>query len=253
MNDQTLYQNPSQKWDKPLVILLHGLHQNTWIMQFLAHYLQKQGFVTHCFRYFSVVQDLNCHAKRLNAWLQGHHDPKTPLYLVGHSLGGLVIRQFLQTYPDWWVKSCVTLGTPHQGSVCARYVYQICPFLIKKAYFNGLDGRLDPPSNQVAFGVIAGNKPSGMGWPFLTYHFWQQNKQQKNQKQSQKRPKTFKQWFSFDLKNMHDGTVLLTESRLDSAQDYLVLPVSHTGLLFDQQAAYQTAFFLRHGRFNPYI
>jgi len=41
--------------------------------------------------------------------------------LVGHSMGGLVSRAYLRRYGEARVARLVTLGTPHRGSVMARF------------------------------------------------------------------------------------------------------------------------------------
>lgn len=208
-------------------ILLHGLHMNTWQLRTLAKQVQTSGFDTHCFGYFSVLQTISQHSHRLHQWLDKHHEPDAPLHLVGHSLGGLVIRDFLANYPKWQVKRCVTLGTPHQGSICASYAKRYARPLVHQAMPNALDGNCPLPPPHIEFGVIAGNKPIGLGLPILSLH----NRKHK-------------------LNAQHDGTVFVSESTLINAQDYLLLPVSHTGLLFDRQVARQTVHFLQHGKFD---
>ena len=47
-----------------------------------------------------------------------------------------------------------------------------------------------------------------------------------------------------------DGTVAVSETRADGLQDHLVLPVTHTGLLFSRSVARQVTSFLRSGSFS---
>lgn len=72
--------------------------------------------------------DNRVHAKRLErealGWLKswrdssGHRDAR--LILVGHSMGGLVSRYFLEVLGGWTeTRSLITLGTPHRGSLDA--------------------------------------------------------------------------------------------------------------------------------------
>ena len=53
------------------------------------------------------------------------------------------------------------------------------------------------------------------------------------------------------LAEPHDGTVAVSETRLDGLADHVELYVSHTGLVFSSRAAELTTQFLRHGRFAP--
>jgi hypothetical protein len=48
----------------------------------------------------------------------------------------------------------------------------------------------------------------------------------------------------------NDGTVLVAETQLPGAADHIVLPVTHTGMLFSGDVAKQSAEFLRNGKFQ---
>ncbi len=214
----------------PLTILIHGLHLNPWYMKPLAKKLENHGLSTYCYGYKSLNHPIAKHSQGLHEYLLTHHDPAKPINLVGHSLGGLVIRHFLVHYPIWQVHRCVTLGTPHQGSQTAHFAHKYLPPLIKQSYTGALDGTCPLPPSDVEFGVIAGHRPVGLGVPLLALYSYQCRHDR--------------------LDRRHDGTVLLSETTLDHATDYLVLPVSHSGLLTDKTVAMQTLHFLQHGQFN---
>ena len=80
---------------KNRVILIHGLHQTAWIMRPLAKRLQAAGFDTHQYSYRSMRDGIKTNSAGLNTWLEKHHQPDQPIDLVGHSLGGLIIRDFV--------------------------------------------------------------------------------------------------------------------------------------------------------------
>jgi alpha-beta hydrolase superfamily lysophospholipase len=48
------------------------------------------------------------------------------LVLVGHSMGGLVIRAYLRRYGGARVRRAITIGSPHEGSVVARTFFGRC-------------------------------------------------------------------------------------------------------------------------------
>jgi hypothetical protein len=48
----------------------------------------------------------------------------------------------------------------------------------------------------------------------------------------------------------HDGTVSVAETQLPGARDHIVMPTSHTGLLFSADVADQAAHFLSNGAFR---
>jgi hypothetical protein len=51
------------------------------------------------------------------------------------------------------------------------------------------------------------------------------------------------------LSSPHDGTVSVAETELPGLTDHCVVPATHTGLLFSEQAAAQAIAFLRGARF----
>ena len=219
-----------QTEDRPFVVLIHGLHQRSWIMGPLAKQLQRRGFATHQHNYYSLRDSIDKHSISLNEWLVKNHDPAIPINLVGHSLGGLVIRDFIIRFPQWKIGRCVTLGTPHKGSTTADYAHKLLPPTIGNAYNEALDGKTAPLKKGISLGVIAGNSPYGLGQMVLNYH-------------KQKSKLTHPHY-------QHDGAVYIYETKLNEAADHLILPVSHTGMLINPVVAEQTAYFLKHGEFK---
>ncbi|ERL55873.1 esterase/lipase family protein [Psychrobacter aquaticus] len=220
---------------KNRVILIHGLHQTAWIMRPLAKRLQAAGFTTHQYGYRSMRDGIKVNSAHLNEWLEQNHHPDEPIDLVGHSLGGLIIRDFVAQYPKWQIGRCVTLGTPHVGSVCADYIWRLTPAIVGRSYIDALDGTVVPLPNHITLGVIAGNRPYGLGQMFLQYH---------NRKQRKSNKPPLKEQLA------HDGTVYIEETKIEAAADHIVMPVSHTGLLVDKQVAAQTCYFLQYGQFE---
>ena len=81
------------------IILLHGLHMHSWVMKPLAYLLEQEGFELALFDYYSVLHSMNRHVEDLARWIDENHADET-LHFVGHSLGGLVLRNFAVAYPD---------------------------------------------------------------------------------------------------------------------------------------------------------
>ena len=50
---------------------------------------------------------------------------------------------------------------------------------------------------------------------------------------------------------LNDGTVAVWETRLPGLAEHLVLPVSHSAMIFSEQVAHLTANFLESGHFDP--
>lgn len=213
---------------RPAVVLIHGLHQNDWVMKPLSYKLQRLGFAPYLYHYRSLKDPLSVHSQRLHRFMS--HAMLYRPHIIAHSLGGLVARQFLLDYPHFEMGRIVTLGTPHQGSTTAHYIKRLIPALIGQSYHNALDGHLPDTQHtpQIELGVIAGTKATGLGQPFLFYHH-------------KKHPA---------INSPHDGTVFVSETQLSWAKDHITLPVSHTGMLMNGEVASQAAYFLQHGHFQ---
>lgn len=220
---------------KNRVILIHGLHHAPFIMRPLAKRLQAAGFEIHRYGYRSMRDGIRTNSARLNNWLEENHHPNQPIDLVGHSLGGLIIRDFVAHYPQWQIGRCVTLGTPHNGSISADYIWRSLPAIVGKSYEQALDGTVAPLPKGIELGVIAGNKAQGLGQPILSYH----------NRKLRKTGNTLNH-DSF----AHDGTVYVSETELASATDHIVLPVTHTGMLMNKDVARQVFEFLENGEFG---
>ena len=52
-----------------------------------------------------------------------------------------------------------------------------------------------------------------------------------------------------DFKEENDGSVTVSETRLEGAADHLVMPVSHKGMLVSSDVADQAGSFLKRGEF----
>lgn len=205
------------------VVLLHGLYTSPCIMRSIGRRLAAQGFAVHYFAYRSTRQRVSHHAERLAqcvaALRSGSHPP---LHLLGHSLGGLVVRQFAASWPELLNGRCLTLGTPHQGSVVAHRLYRRAPCLLGAAYHHGLDGQLPPWPQNGEWGSIAGNANIGIG-----------------------------RLLAADINSAGgDGTVAIEETKPANCRHHLVLPVSHTAMLFNRRVAHQAGHFLRYGCFD---
>ena len=218
-----------------LVILIHGLHQAPFIMRPMAKRLQRQGYRTHQFGYRSMRDGIKVNSERLNNWLETNHNPELAIDLVGQSLGGLIIRDFVAHYPKWQIGRCVTLGSPHNGSISGDYIWRLAPAIVGKSYERALDGTVAPLPKGIELGVIAGNKAQGLGQPILSYH-------------NRKLRKANTELTDKDL--AHDGTVYVTETQLAGITDHIILPVTHTGMLVNKEVAAQATYFLEHGQFK---
>ncbi len=202
------------------VVLVHGLWMKGVVMRPLARSLRAQGFAPHCFSYPSVTRALAPNAARLQRFLARIEGPV--VHLVGHSLGGLLILQLLQDFPDQRPGRVVTLGTPFGGSWVADRLARSQPgrWLLGRSRERALlgDGPRLPHGREL--GVIAGDLNLGVGRLL---------------------PR---------LPRPADGTVSVAETRIDGATDHLVVRATHSTLLLSPAVARAVGRFLRRGRFG---
>jgi len=113
---------------RPRVLLVHGLDEPGSIWADLLPVLRSAGFETWEFRYPND-QGIDRSADLLAAhWPD--LPPDVPLVLVGHSMGGLVIREFVSRWrhpvdappgvAGAAVQGIILAGTPNHGSEWAR-------------------------------------------------------------------------------------------------------------------------------------
>ena len=206
------------------MVFVHGLWMTGIDMLLLRRRLRRCGFAVRQFSYPSMRADVKANAERLQRFICSL-DADT-IHLVGHSLGGLVIRQFLDDSYGIEMRQqvgrIVTLGAPHNGSIVARQLatIPILRYLLGRSFDHGLDGELPPWNSAYELGVIAGTMNVGVGRLVPA------------------------------LSGESDGTVALAETRLEAMADHITVPASHTAMLFSTAVARQVCAFLHNGRFE---
>lgn len=199
------------------------------VMRPLARRIESAGYRTVNLPYSS--RSLTCEQlarKYLPEQLCLHGTALAPrLHFVAHSMGGLIVRLYLQEHRPKNLGRIVLLGPPNAGSPVAdrlnrsalwRWLIGSNLSRLGAATPDALAPTLIPPDYEV--GVIAG---CASLHPF------------------------FSRWLS----GAHDGMVTVASTRLAGASDFLVMPHSHTAMLWRQTVAAEVLSFLRTGRFQP--
>jgi pimeloyl-ACP methyl ester carboxylesterase len=205
------------------VILVHGLWMTGMQMRLLKQRLENDhGFNCLMFSYASVTGSMIDHVSKLRELAQ--QQQCTRLHFVGHSLGGVVCYKLLESTNDLPPGRAVLLGSPLQGSHAVETIvkWTLGRIAVGDAVRKELlDGQPRYWHGRRDIGVIAGSASIGLG-----------------------------RLISNDLSANSDGTVLIEETRLEGAADSIVLPVTHTSMVFSPEVAHQVAKFLRDGRFE---
>jgi pimeloyl-ACP methyl ester carboxylesterase len=208
------------------VVFVPGIWMPAIEMEPLRRLLRKDhGLTGRCFGYRSVRDDLDANAERLAACIEAAGTET--VHVVGHSLGGVLALYTLSRHRQLPAGRIVCLGSPLCGS-------QVVAALNRQRWGRRLLGRtivtcvIERPAREWAgevtsgrqVGVIAGTRAVGFG-RMVT-----------------------------DLDQESDGTVTVSETRLPGVTEHLLLPVTHTGMVFSPAVARETATFLKHGRFR---
>jgi len=202
------------------VVFIHGLWMPGFDMALLRRRVHRCGYKVQQFHYSTVRKTPYEAAIELHDFL--HKIEEKPIHIVAHSLGGLVARHLLHQYPNQVDGKIITLGTPHQGSQIAELFMQtrFGSVLLGKSIEQGLLGHAPSWQANQKLGIIAGEGRMGVG------RFFKHSKEP------------------------FDGTVAVSETKLEGMSDHITINSSHSGLLFNKTVAKQVCNFLEHGHFQ---
>ena len=211
------------------VVLLHGLARTSTSMNKMQRELEAAGFLTANIDYPSrdyTVEKLADMAVMDGLEACRANDDVEKIHFVTHSLGGILVRQYLSTNKIAELGRVVMMGPPNQGSAAVDELIGVPGF----DWLNGPAGRqlgkgddsvplqLGPADFEL--GVIAGNR-------------------------------TIDPVTSAVLENPDDGRVSVDDTRLDGMADFVVVEHSHAFMMRMQRPIELTIEFLRNGQFSP--
>ncbi len=103
----------------PVVVLVPGYLMNRGTLWVLRRRLRRDGYRVLIFEPGSIRRSLSDHARCLGEFIAATLPAGTPVFLVGHSMGGLICRACAldyhpRTHP---LKGLCTIGSPHGGTI----------------------------------------------------------------------------------------------------------------------------------------
>lgn len=111
--------------DQPVIILAHGLYHNASAWLLFRRRLRKAGFKNiFVMSYGSFFTSFEKTVGKLGKFVADVSQavPGRPVYLIGHSLGGLLSRVYAERAVSGAIPAAViTMGSPHQGSKLAAF------------------------------------------------------------------------------------------------------------------------------------
>lgn len=119
---ETKWPEPPSNTKKIPVLFLHGFFCNRGLWVDFAAEVVDQGHPCEGITMEPAFGSINeySHAVELAIDALIAKTGASKIALVGHSMGGLAARSYLQTFGSTKIAKVITLGTPHQGTWLAR-------------------------------------------------------------------------------------------------------------------------------------
>jgi triacylglycerol lipase len=221
---------PSLAHSAECVILLHGLARTADAMEPLAEHLQSKGYKVANIDYPSREHTIDVLADRaVSEGIETCHQLNADrIFAVTHSLGGILIRFYVNEHPEAPVDRVVMLGPPNHGSEVVDHL-----------------------KNTPGFKAV--NGPAGMqlGTDDKSVPIWLSN-------QTMSLPptgiiagtSTFNPILSTYLPNPDDGKVSVESAKLPGMCSFLTLPTTHTFMMRNDTVIEQVTHFLQQGEFS---
>lgn len=199
------------------IVILHGLYLHGVVMMPLAQRLEKRGYTTRIVSYNTLAINQDQVFKAIDDALTDQGN-----VLLGHSLGGLMIKRYLATrQPDSSrISHVITLASPIKGASIAERLQGLgLGVMLGNSPEHGLKLHEDKWEFPQLLGSITGNVPVGFR-PIL-----------------------------LGSGPSSDGTVTVEETKIEGMADHTETDDTHSSILLSNQAIEQIDHFIRYGNF----
>jgi pimeloyl-ACP methyl ester carboxylesterase len=205
-----------------VVVLLSGLWTPAVAMLLLQRHIERAGLRCVRFGYASARAGLDENARRLASFVQTLAAAR--VYIVGHSLGGVIALQAAAAHALPNVRRIVMMGSPYGDCYAARSLarWGFGRWMLGKTVPAWLACAKPRAPEGIEVGVITGTRAVGLGMLVAP-----------------------------GMPRPHDGVVRAEETQVQGMNAQAELPVSHIGMAFSPRVGRLVVSFLLHGRFEP--
>lgn len=206
------------------VILLHGLARSDHSMQKIATSIENEGYKTINKSYPSTKYPVDKLANdAINQALE--QCPKeAKIHFVTHSLGGILLRQYLSQNTISKLGRTVMLGPPNKGS-------EIVDKLGGLSLFKFING---PAGSQL--GTSKDSVPNSLGEVNFELGIIAGTRH-------------YNPIYSLFMPENHDGKVSVESTKVEGMTEHIELNVTHTFMMNDENVIKHTIAFLKKGSF----
>ncbi|RJG40302.1 esterase/lipase family protein [Motilimonas pumila] len=213
----------------PAAVLIHGMGRTARSMSSLQRLLKRQGYQVHSVSYPSAQSPMaNLCQDYIAPVLTPLASQGEPIFIVTHSLGGILLRHYLQHHALPKGSRAVMLAPPNHGSEVADKLKLFRPY----RWFTGPVGQqlgTGPGSPlqhfkaiDIELGIIAGTRSSDP-------------------------------WFNHLFTGPHDGKVSVKSCRLPEMKDFAEVKAGHTFIMNHSIVQRNIISFFNKGVFNSVL
>ena len=209
------------------VVLLHGLARTEKSMDNLADRLKEEGFCVVNTDYPSrekTIQDLAIEAIP-DALTQCRTLEADVIHFVTHSMGGILVRYYLEHYEIEELGRVVMLSPPNKGSEAVDKLADMTVF----QWING------PAGQQLGTGL--NSLPKTLGSPNYEVGIITGDR-------------SVNPVLSSMIPGDDDGKVSVENAKLGGMKDFIVVHNAHPFIMSDETVIQQVIYFLKHGVFE---